>query len=478
MTKEQFITLLQSPATINLNLIKGLEEITERFPYFQNAHLLLAKQYQGHQNIRYESYLRKAAAYASDRKVLYELINMEPGKVIHMERQEEVPVETKLNDAVISETKFTREPEIVSEKIIHQEIVPEKITQDELVTEKISATENIIENNIPEEIKNENVTEDIHQEEIIHEWPEDKNLVAEPTEEIAETTISRSSINDHPAKETHLHDALKNDEAENEITKEEVQEIPAEAKIITPQQPYEEVQEKPVEENIIVHQKPEESIPSPQEKTAPDPKEIIAQRLRELEARTTPVEKTVETEKPEVEEESEIPISQVSVEEPEIIADEPETEEPLFTRIRKEEREPRQPRDPELRVVEQHSFLEWLKIKDLPVIPAENVSEYFNREELNIPETDKRGDRLIDQFIKTEPRIVAARSEFYSPGNMARQSAIDHEDLISETLARIYAQQGNIPKAIDAYNRLSLKMPEKSSYFAALIKELENQQPS
>jgi hypothetical protein len=50
--------------------------------------------------------------------------------------------------------------------------------------------------------------------------------------------------------------------------------------------------------------------------------------------------------------------------------------------------------------------------------------------------------------------------------------------MISETLARIYAQQGNIPKAIDAYKRLSLKIPEKSSYFAALIKDLEDKEQS
>ena len=44
------------------------------------------------------------------------------------------------------------------------------------------------------------------------------------------------------------------------------------------------------------------------------------------------------------------------------------------------------------------------------------------------------------------------------------------------TLARIYEKQGNLPKAIDTYRRLALKYPEKAAYFAALQKNLEDQQ--
>jgi cytochrome c-type biogenesis protein CcmH/NrfG len=47
--------------------------------------------------------------------------------------------------------------------------------------------------------------------------------------------------------------------------------------------------------------------------------------------------------------------------------------------------------------------------------------------------------------------------------------------MVTETLARIYVKQGNLPKAIDAYRRLALKFPEKSAFFAALSKELEGQ---
>lgn len=116
--------------------------------------------------------------------------------------------------------------------------------------------------------------------------------------------------------------------------------------------------------------------------------------------------------------------------------------------------------------VESHSFLGWLnQFKQIEQItPEPNPTEH-----------KKSKEEIIEEFIKTEPRISAPeKKEFYSPIGMAKKSVLDSEEIVSETLASIYANQGNMEKAIRIYQKLSLLYPEKISYFAALIKKLEN----
>jgi len=80
---------------------------------------------------------------------------------------------------------------------------------------------------------------------------------------------------------------------------------------------------------------------------------------------------------------------------------------------------------------------------------------------------------ILDKIIETNPGPIRVKEEkFFTPETKAKESLVENEHLVTETLARIYALQGNTIKAIRAYEILSLKFPQKSAYFATLILKL------
>lgn len=87
----------------------------------------------------------------------------------------------------------------------------------------------------------------------------------------------------------------------------------------------------------------------------------------------------------------------------------------------------------------------------------------------------RKENPVIERFIKEEPQITPPSPEKVSLDNKARKSAVDDSGFVSETLAKIYIEQGLYHKAIETYKKLSLKFPEKSPYFAELIKNIEKQ---
>lgn len=80
---------------------------------------------------------------------------------------------------------------------------------------------------------------------------------------------------------------------------------------------------------------------------------------------------------------------------------------------------------------------------------------------------------LIDRFIDRQPRIGKLREVEAPVEEWARASVMEDPTLVTETMARIFAQQGQIVKARKAYRHLALTYPAKSTYFAAQLKKLD-----
>ena len=120
---------------------------------------------------------------------------------------------------------------------------------------------------------------------------------------------------------------------------------------------------------------------------------------------------------------------------------------------------------------EKNSFFGWLN----KLNKETEKNEFVASQPLGNPKIEKEQvDNLVDRFIQTDPRISKpSKAEFFSPIQMAKKSVEDNDIIVSETLARVYIDQGNTEKAIHIFRKLSLLYPDKSTYFAALILKLE-----
>ena len=94
-------------------------------------------------------------------------------------------------------------------------------------------------------------------------------------------------------------------------------------------------------------------------------------------------------------------------------------------------------------------------------------------------EENESGNSLIDKFLTSNSGSLSkSRNEEEVPESannkeLLERSTAENDELITETLASIYFKQKNYEKAQEAYQKLSLKYPEKSVYFATRIKEIE-----
>ncbi len=97
-----------------------------------------------------------------------------------------------------------------------------------------------------------------------------------------------------------------------------------------------------------------------------------------------------------------------------------------------------------------------------------------SRSEMQGSERRMTESDLIERFILANPRIEPVRGKTDTPReDISTPFLEDTGSFVTETLARIYLNQGYYSKAIDIYEKLSLKFPEKSSYFAAQIEKIK-----
>lgn len=167
MNKGQFISYLDHSERLSGEDSRRLTELLKNFPYFQTAHLLLAKSLHNQNSIDYNNQLKITAAYATDRKVLHQLIT-----------RQVVPVESIYLEETGAETNQ-----------LHKLIITEE-QKDEIVQQQAELV-----------IKNENEKAEQKLNDFIIS-PETNELLSPLTEEHVDFT-SQASLQEQPAPEGH-----------------------------------------------------------------------------------------------------------------------------------------------------------------------------------------------------------------------------------------------------------------------------------
>ena len=121
---------------------------------------------------------------------------------------------------------------------------------------------------------------------------------------------------------------------------------------------------------------------------------------------------------------------------------------------------------------ETHSFQEWLQLSRIQPIIREPETNNNSVTPKNEDVSKKKKEAIIDKFIQSNPKIPAIKPG--TPLNFTLDiNKDDTTSLMTETLAKVYLEQKKYQKAIQAYEILILKYPEKSSFFADRIADIK-----
>jgi len=131
--------------------------------------------------------------------------------------------------------------------------------------------------------------------------------------------------------------------------------------------------------------------------------------------------------------------------------------------------------DPGFSISEHPDLLELdIEMKVTSVAAEESVADSVESGGDEVSTRQIQSD-LIDKFILANPRIEPRKEKSDAPVEDISKPFVEEKgEFVTETLARIYVKQGYYSKAIDIYEKLSLKFPEKSSYFAAFIEKVKD----
>ena len=97
---------------------------------------------------------------------------------------------------------------------------------------------------------------------------------------------------------------------------------------------------------------------------------------------------------------------------------------------------------------------------------------YLNSKNESSKKNNLDNFQLFDDFLEITERIIPDKN-FKNKEDLSKKSWSSNYELMTETLAKVFVKQKKFRKAIEAYEILGLKYPEKNSLFANQIREIK-----
>jgi hypothetical protein len=458
MNKETFAKYISNPSLLDNDTLPEIKAMLDEFPYFQSAWVLYIKNLHAIKDIRYESKLKTACAYISDRKHLHDILKgayipaIAPVQTQFIaspieENPEEIAIVQPQNLVAQNESEANTTENVQTQFIASQEEEEEEETipqQEEILEDStIVQTQNLASQEktpaSPEPDKPESLADRIlrqveemrrakaaaaYTENQNSESPVETQDIASQSKEIPDTTIVQTQDLASQQDENDENPAI----VQTQFIASQPEEDPEEIATVQPQ-------------NLVAQPDEIAEDASQGESKEEIESNVQTQNFASQEITPAQIKALLEKQLHDIGINANITFSgnSANIQFENIATDE-----------KPEENKPEQP------IAEDESSTE---ITTAPTI-EEQIEKRKN-------DRNKKAN-LIDKFIESKAKIVP-KKDYHSDNKLSTESIIEDEELFTEQLAKIYIKQGHLEKALETYEKLYLKYPEKNIYFATRI---------